>query len=149
VTKPVFSHSTASAGLVTSDEAKGSVVAFMGFARQQIGVPLPIGVQKRGAIAKNFKREMEAQGWSLDDLVGTVRWLKREGYHPATLWAIFRFVDQARRDSIDIRGDLQAKVAVALQRESDPVWIRRLSLAQGQALVAVYRNWLKERSSEL
>lgn len=143
--KPSFSRSAVNGTLLSSREAEESVTAFMKYAGQQIGIPIPVGVQQRGVLIKNFKREMEEQGWTLVDMVGTVRWIKREGYHPATLWQLLRYVDWARKDSVDAEVDLQGKVAEALHQETDPVWRRRLSLAQGRALALVYQNWKKER----
>lgn len=93
-----------------------------------------------------LKREMELHGWSWEDLVAAVEWCRRTGAKVRYPYGVLYYVDQALEaaDEGEIQ-DLQAKVAKALEAETDPVWVRRLSLAQGKALEKVYENWRNER----
>jgi hypothetical protein len=91
------------------------------------------------------KEEMEMQLWSIEDLVRTVDYIKGTNQKCRTLQGILWYVDAARGwKSAGVSNDyinLHAKVALALNTESDTIWIRRLSLAQGNVLRGVYAEW--------
>ncbi|MND07921.1 hypothetical protein D3C83_302250 [compost metagenome] len=55
-------------------------------------------------------------------------------------------VDEAKKwREVEDQYELQANVAEALAGETDPMWVRRLSLASGRVLAQVYENWRQER----
>lgn len=127
-----------------------NVPSFTRYAQQEIGLSLPLGNGRRQAWSKWCKDELKVQGWSTDDLVVAVRYIKARKKQCRTLHGIFWYVKDAREweaHNMEYSLDsLHLKVAEAIQNEDDEGWARRLSLAQGKALEMVYDNWLTERS---
>lgn len=127
-----------------------NVPEFTEYARQELGVSYPVGKGRRESWMAFAKEEIEIQMWAMEDLVRTVDYIKGTGQQCRTLQGILWYVDAARGWSSQRRStayvDLHAKVARALQVEDDTIWIRRLSLAQGNVLEGVYAEWEAERS---
>lgn len=115
------------------------------YARQELGVSYPVGAGRREAWMHFAKEEMETQLWSIEDLVRTIDYIKGTGQTCRTLQGMLWYVDAARGWKTQGRSNsyvtLHAKVARALNLEGDPLWIRRLSLAQGNVLEGVYAEW--------
>ena len=116
-------------------------LAFTRFCREQLGVSVPIG-GSRGKWFARLKEEMDVQGWTFEDLVRTVEWIKERGILVKRIDGIFYYVEEARESG---DADLPAKVARALEAETDTWWVRRLSLARGRMLKQVYEEWKDER----
>ena len=120
------------------------------YARQELGISYPVGKGRRESWMHFAKEEMELQLWSIEDLVRTVDYIKGTKQQCRTLQGILWYVDAARGWRTQGRSgdyvDLHAKVALALNVEDDTLWIRRLSLAQGNVLKGVYAEWEAERS---
>lgn len=142
--RPSFSYA-ASRGELLSRTDVTNVTELLAYCRQQLGTYIPVGPGPKKGLVKNIKSEMEYQGWTLDDLLDTVSYCQRNGYHVKDMWMLLKLVDSHLADTQTI--DLQGKVAEALHQESDPVWQRRLSLAKGFALALVYQEWLKVRAT--
>ena len=104
-----------------------------------------VGNQRR-SLQTRLGEEMKAQGWTLDDMAKTVRYVKRYKKKVTAPWGITFYVWEAKRweEEVDTY-DLQTKVALAMSSETDEVWLRRLALAKGKALQAVYQRWEEER----
>jgi len=128
-----------------------NVPDFTEYARQELGVSYPVGGGRRKAWMHFAKEEMEIQLWSIEDLVRTVDYIKGTKQKCRTLQGILWYVDAARgwkkQGKSNRYVDLHAKVALALNVEDDTLWIRRLSLAQGNVLEGVYAEWEAERAS--
>ena len=123
-----------------------TVPAFTRYAQQEIGVDLPLGNGRRQGWLKYCKDEMTSQGWTVQDLVITVQYIKHFNKNCRTPHGILWYVSDARTWSnnskyLEASEDLHVKVANALAIEKDESWVRRLSLAQGKALQMVYQNW--------
>lgn len=126
-----------------------TIPEFVQYAAKELGCSTPVGKQ-RFILYNHIKAEMQAQEWTLNDLIKTVRYCKafhkeiRSSYGILYhVWAATKWVEE------EDHFDLQMKVAEALQIETDEVWLRRLSLASGKALSRVYDNWLEERGDLL
>jgi hypothetical protein len=96
---------------------------------------------------KFCKDEMAAQGWSVQELVTSVQFIKRFNKPCRTPQGILWYVRDAKTwhsnsQSMSDSENLHVNVAKAIQTEDDEGWVRRLSLAQGNALQMVYDNWL-------
>lgn len=117
---------------------------FVMFARQELGVKVPIGGKERGVFAAWMEQEMRLQGWALEDLVAAVVYCKdnpKVRLHHVK--GVLYYVDEARSQKKDETvQELRVRVAEALNTETDPTWVRRLSLAQGRALELVYDQWM-------
>ena len=119
-------------------------MGFTRFAAAKLGCETAIGGSRAGWYAQ-LNREMEAQGWSWEDMITTVEYLSWREVRLHKIFGIFFYVAEAKRWKQDMEvHDLQAKVAEAMSLEQDSSWLRRLSLARGRALERVYREWVKE-----
>ena len=123
-----------------------TVPMFTRYAQQEIGVDLPLGNGRRQGWMKFCKEEMTLQGWEIRDLVTAVQYVKHFNKTCRTpqgiLWYVRDAKEWAKRVQAIVDSDnLHVKVAEALQSEDDEGWVRRLTLAQGKALQAVYQNW--------
>lgn len=126
-----------------------SLVGFTRYARARLGCETPVA-GARGKWYGQLKEEMDAQGWSWEEMIITVDYLcERQIKIPYVYW-VFYYVQEANAWSREKElTDLQMKVAEALLTEEDKVWVRRLSLAKGKALERVYREWVKEHGVEI
>ena len=142
--KPSFSYVTGEK--VSASDVKSSSM-FTRYLHQELGVDVPVGGSGRGAWYGRLQSEMEAQGWSWADLVGAVQYLKARKSRLGVMDGLFYYVStsQDRGYGDDPYDDVRSKVSEALHLETDERWIRKLSLAQGKALVEVYRQWEDER----
>ena len=125
-----------------------SVPKFTEYARQELGLSYPVGKGRREGWMKYAKEEMETQSWSFTQLVTAVQHIKSTRASCRTLQGIFWYVDEAQRLEVSLLRkqetfNLQVNVAEALASESDEMWRRKLSLAQGRALEMVYSQWLE------
>lgn len=119
--------------------------SFTTYCRQRLGVTVPVGNDRTRWYAQ-LKSEMEIHNWSWEDVAEAVHYCQRKGIKIRYPYGVLHFVDEALEDRQHQEIDnLHAKVAEALGKETDEVWVRRLSLAQGKALERVYENWRKER----
>lgn len=144
--KPSFNYAAATGGLLTSAEVT-STDTLLQYARQQLGIYVPVGRGPRLGLQRSLIKEMEYQGWSIADAVASVKWCKRKGFHPSDIWDVLWHIKEVERAPRHDPSNLQTKVAEALHAESDPLWRRRLSLAKGMALLAVYEEWTRVRAS--
>lgn len=130
---------------LTAESVTG-VPSFTEFAQQELGVGLPIGKGRRAGWMKFCKEEMLTQGWTPLDLANTVLYVKAARKQCHNVYGLLFWVSDAKRwaaarDTVDV-SSLHAKVAVAIQSETDEDWVRKLSLARGKSLELVYENWL-------
>lgn len=125
-----------------------SPISFTQYCREWLGTEIPVGSDRTKWFGQ-LKTEMDLHEWSWDDLVKAVAYIKREGLTVRHPYGVLHHVERAR-EALGNRTivDVQAKVAAALGVETDPDWVRRLSLAQGKALEMVYENWRKERGGQ-
>lgn len=129
-----------------------TIPALTMFAQQEIGVDLPLGNGRRQGWMRWCKTEMAEQGWQVEDLVVSVRYIKQFSKPCRSPQGILWYVKdarewQARAGAYDNHEDLHLKVAMAINNEVDETWVRRLSIASGKALEIVYRQW--EERNEL
>jgi len=130
-----------------------TVPMFTKYARQELGLSLPVGNGRRQGWMKFCKDEMEEQGWRFEDLTTAVRFIKSKHKKCDTLYGILWYVKQARewdrraRD-FDPTTSLHLKVAAAIQQETDEEWVRKLALADGRALELVYEGWLRFKEGQ-
>ena len=120
-----------------------SIPAIMRFYTQELGAELPKSYKARGVLSRRIKEEMEIQSWDFQDLVAAIRFMKQQGERPKGFGAVFYKVSEARNQGLktDADDDLNEKIGEALAEETDPTWIRRLTMAKGKARVAVYMEW--------
>lgn len=91
-------------------------------------------------------------GGHLSDLIATVKYLKGQPVRLSRVDSVPFYVDKARiagfiRDPEVLAYDLlRAQADAAIYVEDSASWIRRLSLAEGEALRIVYDMWKKERA---
>lgn len=116
------------------------------YLREQLGVTYPPG-SRRSNFLGQLKQEMVANGWSFEDLVQTVEYIKQRRIRIKNPYGVFYHVNDAKaaQDEVDSY-DLISSVAVAISQETDQRWLQRLSLAKGKALERVYREWRLERA---
>ena len=130
-------------------EAITNVPLLTRYAQQEIGVNLPLGNGRRQGWSKFVKDEMKVQGWSIRDLVITIKYIKATNKQCNTPHGILWYVKDAKewndRAVQHTHDGLHMKVAETIELEVDESWARRLSLAKGKALELVYANWLVER----
>jgi len=110
-----------------------------------------VGKGRREGWLKHCKEEMGVQGWSFQQLVGAVHYIKSESKSCRSLEGILWYIDEAQRWASSQEEeasfyDLHVKVADALAVERDEGWRRKLALAQGKALEMVYMRWELERA---
>lgn len=126
-----------------------TAVGFTRYAKDRLGCETPVGLKERAFWFTRLKNEMEAQGWSFEDLIKTVDYLRAEHIRIKVIDGVFWYVDRAKAEiRIENFADLQVKVARALLVESDPRWVKRLSLAQGKALERVYVEWSRKNEQK-
>jgi hypothetical protein len=130
-----------------SADMVGNIPKLTKFAQQEIGVDLPLGNGRRQGWYGYCKKEMAAQGWNIQDLVLSVQYIKRFHKVCRSPQGILFYVGDAKAwnskvTAIEDSDNLHVKVADAIKSEDDEGWVRRLSLAQGEALRMVYQNWL-------
>jgi len=144
--KPSFRYATGEPERLRAKEVV-STRTFTQFARQMLGVEIPIGQKYRSQWYGRLKEEMEIQGWRWSDLANTVVYLSNHPELPVKRIAgVFYYVREARKYGyLKQTGEeeLRAKVSEAISRERDEHWVRRLSLATGPAMAAVYAQWLE------
>ena len=117
-------------------------LGFTRYCREQLGCSVPVGSKLRGKWYARLKEEMDIQGWTFDDLVRAVAYVKERNILVKRIDGIFYYVEEANSSDGE---ELYANVARALAEEDDPWWSRRLSLARGRRLRQVYEEWLEAR----
>jgi len=93
-------------------------------------------------------------GGHLSDLIATVKYLKGQPVRLNRVDSVPFYIEKARiagfiRDPDALAYDvLRAPADAAIYLEDNSSWIRRLSLAEGDALRIVYDMWKKERADD-
>lgn len=143
--KPSFRYATGDRERLCAADVSSARTLSM-FASQELGIEIPIGPKRRSIWYGHLKEEMAVQGWSWGDLAATVVYLRNHReLSLRSAFGLLYYVKEARRygymqpPRVD---ELRVKVSEALATESDEHWVRRLSLATGPALSAVYVQWL-------
>lgn len=142
-----FARKTATGRVAGSDV--NSPTTFIRYASEQLGFPVPVGPKARGMFFKRLSEEMEFQGWTWAHLVAAVRYMKAHRIFPRSYDYIFHHVRNATGFIEVDDEDFQQRVAEALYRETDEAWVRKLSLARGEAQRLVYKNWEEQRGSKV
>lgn len=143
--KPRSTHKKPSWLLFADGSLPDSPLTFTQYCQEKLGTDMPVGANRTRWFAQ-LKQEMELQHWDYEDLVRTVQYIRTEGIAVRYPHGVLHYVKAAKQAVVETSvSDLHTKVAEALGKETDPVWMRRLSLAQGTALEMVYTNWRKER----
>lgn len=119
---------------------------FSMFLRENLGVFYGPGTQRSkwfGAL----KDEMTINGWTWQDMICAVIYVKDRRINLKTPWGLFYHVNDAKAaEDIVESYDLISSVAEAISQEKDQRWLQRLSLAKGKALERVYKEWRMERA---
>lgn len=130
----------------TSGELPSNPFEFVLYLREQLGVSYGPGGRRKVFLGQ-LKDEMAINGWSFQDLIITVQYIKAQAIRIKEPYGIFFHVNAALAAAGKTEEyDLVSAVAQALANETDEAWIRRLSLAKGVALERVYEQWRKERT---
>jgi hypothetical protein len=133
----------------TSGEPPSNPFEFALYLREQLGLSFPPG-GRRKAFLGQLKDEMELNGWSYQDLIATVAYVKAQNIRVKEPYGIFFHVNAAISGAAKQEEyDLVSGVAQALSEETDETWIRRLSLAKGRALEKVFEQWRNERGNQV
>lgn len=115
---------------------------------QQTGVTPAIGQKQRSHLVHRMTEEMTNQMWTYAHLVASIQYIKNRGIKVHSFDYVYWNVGKAvaagylGRNRLTV---LDEQVAEAIYYESDPAWIRKLSLAKGVARSMVYDRWVKER----
>ena len=122
----------------------------MQYFSQELGGPIPVGIKQRGLLIRRMTDEMAHQMWTFNHLVASIKYMKNRHIKAHSFDYVYWNVGKAvaagylghNRLSV-----LDEQVAEAIHYESDPSWVRKLSLAKGVAREIVYATWLKERGT--
>lgn len=130
---------------LSPDGVRGPV-SFTRYAKAHLGCEVPV-FNGRGRWFAQLKEEMEAQGWTWDDMIRTVQYVKGSRIHVEKIHGLLYYVHKAERWAKERENqDLHANVSQAISLESDEMWLRRLRLAKGKALERVYDEWKRARN---
>lgn len=142
-----FDYRTGTDGLLRSAEVN-SPTTLLHFYRQELGGELPIGLKQRGLMFKRLSEEMAWQGWDYPELVAAIKFMKNRHVKARSFDMVYHHVRQAVAAGYTGENritDLELLQAEALLVEQDEGWVRRLSLAKGEALRLVLDRWQEER----
>ena len=123
-----------------------NLITWRTWAQQQLGTPF---IRRKGRMkAGEFVEEH-----GLESLIRLTNYCKEHnfGRGMGTVDSVPLFYEQAvnsgwyREEERD-DSDLQMLVDTAIYQEEDPVWLRRLLSASGEARRLVYENWRLERA---
>lgn len=119
---------------------------FTMYLRENLGLWYGPGSQRTKFFGA-LRDEMTVNGWSWQDLINAVNYIKQRRIHLKSPWGIFYHVNDAKttQESQETY-DLISAVAEAIAEETDERWLQRLSLARGKSLERVYQEWRSERA---
>ena len=133
---------------VTRSEVSG-IRSFAAYASQELGIPYPTKshlFSTKALIDDLFELYPEL---SWNSLCGLVEWAKIKNKRYSTLMPLIHSYRYAYQDGYlneinpNSSEGLDAKIASALEQETDPEWRRRLERSKGPSRKVVYAAWLK------
>ena len=134
---------------VTREEVNG-IRAFAAYAAQESGTPYPSKQHLFAAentVKQLFEMYPELSWQSMCRLVDWAKDNKRRFPHIEALIASYRYAYADGYLTVlntDTTENLEAKIARAIEEETDPEWLRRLRNSKGPGRKVVYAAWLKK-----
>lgn len=125
-----------------------SPMRLIAYYQQELGGPLPVGFKRRSLMFKRMEEEMAWQRWGWGDLVASIQYMKNRHVTAGSFDRVYHYVRQAIAAGYTGENrltSLEVSRQQALHVEKDENWVRKLSLANGEALRRLLDRWQEER----